>query len=266
MERAERAVQEIWRESRSLNVLCMQLDLASLRSIREFSKAFLQKEKRLDILINNAGMPSVLDWTEDGFSMCFGVNHLGHFLLTNLLLDRLKDSAPSRVVSISSDTYKYQKLDLKDLNYNVVPFFTYCRSKLANIYFTQELARRMEGTGVTAFAVHPGYVFSNWASHFSLLFRLVASVVMTMFFVSCEMGAQTTIQCAVSDEVLKHNGKEMVDKLEVHLRARVDTEGAHFIIAPAHGLQRGVVITHFSFSTQEVLLFIDGHPAVPMVL
>jgi NAD(P)-dependent dehydrogenase (short-subunit alcohol dehydrogenase family) len=101
-------------------------------------------------------MPSVLDWTDDGFSMCFGVNHLGHFLLTNTLLPRLKECAPSRVVTLTCSNYKYQKLDFQDLNYNLLPFFTYCRSKLANIYFTQELARMGEAKGVTAYAVHPG--------------------------------------------------------------------------------------------------------------
>lgn len=106
-----------------------------------------------------SGMPSVLDWTDDSFSMCFGVNHLGHFLLTNLLLPRLKESSPSRVVTLTCSNYKYQKLDFQDLNYNLFPFFTYCRSKLANIYFTQELARMMEGKGVTAYAVHPGEIF-----------------------------------------------------------------------------------------------------------
>lgn len=102
------------------------------------------------------GMPSVLDWTDDGFSMCFGVNHLGHFLLTNLLLPRLKECAPSRVITLTCSNYKYQKLDFQDLNYNLLPFFTYCRSKLANIYFSQELARITEGKGVTSYAVHPG--------------------------------------------------------------------------------------------------------------
>lgn len=104
-------------------------------------------------------MPSVLDWTDDGFSMCFGVNHLGHFLLTNLLLPRLKECAPSRVITLTCSNYKYQKLDFQDLNYNLLPFFTYCRSKLANIYFSQELARITEGKGVTSYAVHPGELF-----------------------------------------------------------------------------------------------------------
>lgn len=101
-------------------------------------------------------MPSILDWTDDGFSMCFGVNHLGHFLLTNMLLPRLIECAPSRVVTLTCSTYKYQKLDFQDLNYNLLPFFTYCRSKLANIYFSLELARITEGKGVTSYAVHPG--------------------------------------------------------------------------------------------------------------
>lgn len=107
------------------------------------------------------GMPSILDWTDDGFSTCFGVNHLGHFLLTNLLLPRLKECAPSRVVTLTCSTYKYQKLDFQDLNYNLLPFFTYCRSKLANIYFSQELARLTEGKGVTSYAVHPGKHLSS---------------------------------------------------------------------------------------------------------
>lgn len=105
---------------------------------------------------HSAGMPSVLDWTDDGHSMCFGVNHLGHFLLTNLLLPRLKESAPSRVITLTCSSYKYQKLDFQDLNYNLLPFFTYCRSKLANVYFSHELARITDGKGVSCYAVHPG--------------------------------------------------------------------------------------------------------------
>ncbi|XP_039627352.1 retinol dehydrogenase 14 isoform X1 [Polypterus senegalus] len=205
-QKADAAVREIKSESHSLNVLSMPLDLANLQSVRDFCRTFLQIEKRLDILINNAGIQGVLDWTDDGFSMCFGVNHLGHFLLTNLLLGRLKECAPCRVITLSSTVYKYQKLDFKDLNYNIVPFFTYCRSKLANIYFTQELARLMEGKGVVAYCVHPGYVHSNWTSNFSILFRIIMHVIMLMFFVSPEVGAQTVVHCAVSDEVLQHNG------------------------------------------------------------
>lgn len=217
-EKAKKAVREIKARSHNMNVLYMEVDLANMKSIRDFGKTFLQREKRLDILINNAGMPSVLDWTDDNFSMCFGVNHLGHFLMTNLLLPRLKESSPSRVITLTCSSYKYQKLDFQDLNYNLFPFFTYCRSKLANIYFTQELARMMEGKGVTAYAVHPGYVQSNWTCHFSVLYRIVMQVVMFMFFVSCETGAQTVVYCAVSDEVVQHNGGYFSDCRPAPLR------------------------------------------------
>ncbi|XP_064209766.1 retinol dehydrogenase 11 isoform X1 [Anguilla rostrata] len=217
-EEAEKAVREIKTISHNINVLHVHLDLANMRSIRDFCKTFLQREKRLDILINNAAMPSVLDWTDDSFSMCFGVNHLGHFLLTNLLLGRLKESAPSRVVTLTCSAYKYQKLDFQDLNYNLFPFFTYCRSKLANIYFTQELARMTEGKGVTAYSVHPGYVQSSWTCHYSILFRAVMRVIMFMFFVSCEAGAQTVVHCAVSDDVVPHSGGYFTDCRPAALR------------------------------------------------
>ncbi|PWA17067.1 retinol dehydrogenase 14 [Gambusia affinis] len=217
-EKAEAAVREIKLHSRSFNVFYMELDLANLRSVRDFCKKFLQKEKSLHILVNNAGMPGILDWTDDGFSMCFGVNHLGHFLLTNLLLPRLKECAPSRVITLTCSSYKYQKLDFQDLNYNLLPFFTYCRSKLANIYFSQELARITEGKGVTSYAVHPGFVQSGWTCHFSFLFRMFMQVIMWMFSVPCEIGAQTVIYCAVSDEAAKHSGGYFVDCQPATLR------------------------------------------------
>ncbi|XP_008278110.1 retinol dehydrogenase 14 [Stegastes partitus] len=217
-DKAEKAVREIKFRGHSLNVVHMELDLANLRSVREFCKNFLQREKRLDILINNAAMPGVLDWTDDSFSMCFGVNHLGHFLLTNLLLSRLRECAPSRVVTLTCSSYKYQKLDFQDLNYNLLPFFTYCRSKLANIYFSQELARISEGKGVTSYAVHPGFVQSGWTCHYSVLFRMLMQVIMWMFFVPCEIGAQTVIYCAVSDEAVKYSGGYFVDCRPATLR------------------------------------------------
>ncbi|XP_061673208.1 retinol dehydrogenase 14 [Syngnathoides biaculeatus] len=210
-DKAEKAVREIKFRSRSLAVVRMELDLANLRSVRDFCKSFLQCERRLDILINNAAMPGVLDWTDDGFSMCLGVNHLGHFLLTNLLLGRLKECAPSRVVTLTCSSYKYQKLDFQDLNYNLLPFFTYCRSKLANVYFSHELGRLTQGKGVTSYAVHPGFVQSEWTCHYSFLFRALMRVLMGLFFVPCEAGAQTVVYCAVSDEAANQGGGYFAD-------------------------------------------------------
>ncbi|XP_057686955.1 retinol dehydrogenase 14 isoform X2 [Corythoichthys intestinalis] len=225
-DKAAKAVREIKFRSRSLAVVSMELDLANLRSVRDFCKTFLQQEKRLDILINNAAMPGVLDWTDDGFSMCLGVNHLGHFLLTNLLLGRLKECAPSRVVTLTCSSYKYQKLDFRDLNYNLLPFFTYCRSKLANVYFSQELGRLMQGKGVTSYAVHPGFVQSDWTCHYSFLFRTVMRVLMWMFFVPCETGAQTVVYCAVSDEAAHRGGGYFADCRPAALRPFARDAGA----------------------------------------
>ncbi|KAJ1092751.1 hypothetical protein NDU88_005861 [Pleurodeles waltl] len=223
--KGESAVRLIQKESHNLNVHFMMLNMANLQSIRNFCKTFIHNEKRLDILINNDGVPALLHWTDDGFSMCFGVNHLGPFLLTHLLMGLLKSSTPSRIITITSDVYKYQKLDFQDLNYNIVPIFTYCRSKLANIYFTQEVSRQMEGTGVTAYAVHPGYVVGDWTSQFSVLFRIVMYVFVSMFFISCEAGAQTVIHCAVSDEVLAHNGGYFSDCQPRKLRPHAHDAG-----------------------------------------
>ncbi|KAM4706733.1 dehydrogenase/reductase SDR family member 13-like isoform 1-T2 [Discoglossus pictus] len=224
-QKGEATVREIKRESASMNVRFLYLNMANLQCIRDFSKDYLRSEKRLDILINNAGVPAVLDWSENGFSMCFGVNHLGPFLLTNLLLDRLQSCTPSRVITITSNVHKYQKLDFTDLNYNIVPLFTYCRSKLANVYFTQELARQTERYGVTSCAVHPGYVVGDWTSQFSILFRIVMFVFTSMFFISCQAGAQTVIHCAVSDDVLQHNGGYFSDCKPCKLRPHAQDAG-----------------------------------------
>ncbi|KAM9328894.1 retinol dehydrogenase 13-like [Gastrophryne carolinensis] len=224
-QKGEAAVRHIRKESSSMNVRFWSLNLANLQSIRNFCKEFLKHEKGLDILINNDGVPAVLDWTDNGFSMCFGVNHLGPFLLTNLLLDRLKNSSPSRIVNITSNIHKYQKLDFTDLNYNLVPLFTYCRSKLATVYFTQELARQLESHRVTTCAVHPGYVVGEWTSQFSILFRIVMYVFTSMFFISCQAAVQTVIYCAISDDILQHNGGYFSDCEPRKLRPHAQDAG-----------------------------------------
>uniref|UniRef100_A0A8C5LUE8 Retinol dehydrogenase 11 n=1 Tax=Leptobrachium leishanense TaxID=445787 RepID=A0A8C5LUE8_9ANUR len=224
-QKGEEALQHIKRESNSLNVRFLNLNMANLQSIRNFCQEFTKNEKRLDILINNEGVPAVLDWTENGFSMCFGVNHLGPFLLTNLLLEHLKRSAPSRVITVTSNVHKYPKLDFADLNYNIVPLFTYCRSKLANVYFSQELAQQNERHGIFSCAVHPGYVADDWTLQFSFLFRIVMYIFTSMFFISCHAGAQTVIHCAVSDEVLQHNGGYFSDCKPCKLRPHVQDLG-----------------------------------------
>ncbi|XP_073438783.1 retinol dehydrogenase 12-like isoform X2 [Dendrobates tinctorius] len=224
-QKGEAALRHIKKESASMNIRFWNLNLADLQSIRNFCKEFLKNESRLDVLINNDGVPAVLAWTDNGFSMCFGVNHLGPFLLTNLLLERLKSCSPSRIVNVTSNVHKYQKLDFADLNYNIVPLFTYCRSKLANVYFTQEIARQMERHGVTACAVHPGYVAGDWTSQFSILFRIVMYVITSVFFISCQAASQTVIYCAISDDILQHNGGFFSDCKPCKLRPFVKDAG-----------------------------------------
>ncbi|KAM7079309.1 retinol dehydrogenase 14 isoform 2-T2 [Molossus nigricans] len=196
-----------------------QVDLASLRSVRDFCQ---EEEPRLDVLINNAGIfqcPYLK--TEDGFEMQFGVNHLGHFLLTNLLLGLLKNSAPSRIVVVSSKLYKYGDINFEDLNseqsYN--KSFCYSRSKLANILFTRELARRLEGTKVTVNVLHPGIVRTNLGRHIHipLLVKPLFNVVSWAFFKTPLEGAQTSIYLASSPEVEGVSGKYFGDCKEEEL-------------------------------------------------
>ncbi|XP_076210918.1 flotillin-2 isoform X3 [Aptenodytes patagonicus] len=173
--RGEAAARRIRTETGNAEVRFMQLDLASLRSVRAFASAFLRQEPHLHLLINNAGV-SAGGTTEDGFSLSFQVNHLGHFLLTQLLLERLQSCAPSRVVIVASRAHCAGRLRPDTLGRPppgpLSTFQDYCDSKLANVLHARELATRLEGTQVTCYAVHPGgccgsdvkqYVYGGWA-------------------------------------------------------------------------------------------------------
>ncbi|NXN32835.1 RDH14 dehydrogenase, partial [Nycticryphes semicollaris] len=228
--RAERAAREIRAElgeqgeaeEGSGELVVRELDLASLRSVRAFCHRVLQEEPRLDVLINNAGVfqcPYMK--TEDGFEMQFGVNHLGHFLLTNLLLGLLKNSAPSRIVVVSSKLYKYGEINFEDLNSEISynKSFCYSRSKLANILFARELARRLEGTGVTVNSLHPGIVKTNLGRHVNipLLAKPLFNLVSWAFFKTPLEGAQTSIYLASSPDVEGVSGKYFGDCKEEEL-------------------------------------------------
>ncbi|XP_050570683.1 flotillin-2 isoform X4 [Cygnus atratus] len=173
--RGEAAARRIRTETGNPEVLFMPLDLASLRSVRAFASAFLRQEPHLHLLVNNAGV-SAGGTTEDGFSLTFQVNHLGHFLLTQLLLERLQSSAPSRVVIVASAAHRAGRLRPAALGRTppgpLPTFQGYCDSKLANVLHARELATRLQGTQVTSYAVHPGgccgsdvkqYVYGGWA-------------------------------------------------------------------------------------------------------
>ena len=174
VERGETAAREVRERSGSNNVVFRQLDLASLKSVRSFAAKILAEEQEINILINNAGVMFIpYKRTEDGFEMQFGVNHLGHFLLTNLLLDRIKESEPSRIITVSSFGHYAGSLDFDDMMWNkgYQSQFAYFRSKLANVMFTRELANRVSGSGVTVYSLHPGSINSDltrylWTGYF----------------------------------------------------------------------------------------------------
>nr|XP_010974909.2 retinol dehydrogenase 11 [Camelus dromedarius] len=212
VQKGELVAREIQTMTGNQEVLARKLDLADTKSIRTFAEGFLAEEKHLHILINNAGvMMCPYSKTADGFEMHMGVNHLGHFLLTHLLLEKLKESAPSRVVNVSSLAHHLGRIHFHNLQgekfYNAG--LAYCHSKLANILFTKELARRLKGSGVTAYSVHPGTVNSDLVRHSSVMrfFWLLFS----FFFKTPQQGAQTSLYCALTEGLEILNGNHFSD-------------------------------------------------------
>ena len=208
LEKAHEAAEKIKTTTGNQNVIVKELNLASLKSVRNFVEEVHQSEDRLDILINNAGIMRCPYWkTEDGFEMQFGVNHLGHFLLTNLLLDMLEKSKPSRIINVSSLAHVRGKIRFDDLSgeQDYSPGPAYAQSKLANVLFTRELSRRLEDTDILVTAVHPGVVKTELARHTSFSKSKLASLTLApiswLFFKTPRQGAQTTIHCAVADDV-----------------------------------------------------------------
>jgi len=178
----------------------LPVELASQQSVRALAADFLNQYDRLDVLINNAGIfPSKQQFTEEGFEMQFGVNHLSHFLLTNLLLDTIRVSAPARIITVTSMLHKRGRLDFDSFRgfdkYRAQA--AYNQSKLANVLFGVELAQRLAGSGVTSNVLHPGGVNTDIVRDVPWLVRKILSLI----FISPEEGAQTTIMLA-SDPAL----------------------------------------------------------------
>ncbi len=206
-EKGEAARKEIIERSGTTDIEVMSLDLASFASIRAFAEAFLASHARLDVLVNNAGLiVSERTETEDGFETTFGVNHLGPFLLTDLLLDRIKASAPARIVNVASDAHKFAidglKFDDLQCEGHFFSYRVYGRSKLANIYFTRALAKRLEGSGVTVNAVHPGTVATEFARDGDTsAFTALSTWVARPFSRTSEEGARTQVWAASAPEL-----------------------------------------------------------------
>jgi retinol dehydrogenase-12 len=184
-------------------------DVASQADIRRAAAEFKAKHDRLDVLLNNAGvLVTSRRTTVDGIEETFAINHLGYFLLTNLLLDLLKKSAPSRVVSVSSSAHRRGTMHWDDvqLTKGYSAFTAYGQSKLANILFTRELSRRLQGTGVTANTLHPGVIASGFGQTYGGFFSKLIKVAHP-FMTTTEGGAKTQVYLASSPEVEGVSGK-----------------------------------------------------------
>jgi NAD(P)-dependent dehydrogenase (short-subunit alcohol dehydrogenase family) len=216
-ERGRAALAEIRHESGSERVSLMLADLAVQAEVRGLADGFRERHDRLDVLINNAGLiRSRRTETPDGIELTLAVNHLAPFLLTNLLLDLLEKSAPSRVITVSSEARRAAEIDFDDLQserrYRAFP--VYGMTKKANILFTYELAERLRGTGVVANCVHPGGVNTGFGSDNRspgvLLFRAFKPFMRTP-----EQGADTVIYLATSPEAGEMTGEYLTDRKEV---------------------------------------------------
>jgi retinol dehydrogenase 12 len=199
-------IDEIKRETGNDKVEFVSLDLSDLASVRRCAEQLLARNIPIHGLINNAGLAGSRGTTKDGFEITFGTNHLGPYLMTRLLLDRIKASGPARIVNVASIAhFRVREIDwgaLRTKTKTRTGFPEYSVSKLANVLFTKELARRLEGSNVTTYAVHPGTVATD-------VWRKVPAPVrwmMKKFMVTPEQGAQPSIRCATAPELANETG------------------------------------------------------------
>jgi retinol dehydrogenase 12 len=213
-DKGEAAVAALAAETGNDQIGYLPLDLADLDSVRRCATVFLARDEPLHGLINNAGVAGRRGLTRDGFELCFGVNHLGHFALTTALLDRLAASAPARVVTVASDAHyqatgiDYAAVRRRTAHLAAMP--EYSVSKLANVLFSQELARRTASRGITTYALHPGLVASD-------IWRRVpwpVRPIITRRMLTTEQGAATTLYCAASPDVAGVSGRFYADGRE----------------------------------------------------
>jgi len=207
-ERMQKAIDGIRASAPNTQIESYLADLSAQEQVRRLAREFQSRHDRLDVLINDAGAVfTTRKESVDGIEMTLALNHLAPFLLTNLLLDTLKASAPSRIVTVSSGAHLSAKVNFDDLQlaHSYSPWRAYGQSKLMNVLFTNELAQRLAGSGVTANALHPGFVASNFGKSEGP-FWTAAFTLMRPFMISAEKGAQTVIYLASSPEVAGASG------------------------------------------------------------
>jgi NAD(P)-dependent dehydrogenase (short-subunit alcohol dehydrogenase family) len=204
------ATADLLRRDTGADVTPLIADLSQQADIRALAADFKTRFDRLDVLINNAGAYfNSKQVTADGFEMTFALNHLSYFLLTHLLLDIVKDSAPARIINVSSNAHKFGGIDFDNLQAETRygGMTAYGQSKLENILFTYELARRLEGTGVTVNALHPGVVRTGFGKNNGALLTFAMNIFQGISGISAEQGADTIIYLASSPEVADVSGK-----------------------------------------------------------
>jgi len=213
--KTQRIVNEIQNETSSKTIDYLLADYCDLRQVRDLAETFQDRYTRLDVLVNNAGVfLNTRRETPYGVEQTFLVNHLAPFVLTNLLLDRLLTSAPARIVNVSSDAHRQGTMDLSDLNYQhgFAGIKAYARSKLATVLFTYELSRRLDNSGVTVNALHPGHVATGmWRTSFPILGPLIGWL-MARMAMTPEQGADNSVYLASSPEVAGVTGKYYVKR------------------------------------------------------
>lgn len=201
-----------------------KLDLSSFASIREFAEDIKKTETKLDVLVHNAGYADTFKKrkTVDDLEMTMATNHYGPFLLTHLLIDLLKKSAPARIVVVASSLYRLGAFNIEKPNpVDTLPGYLYYASKEANILFTRELSRRLEGTGVTVNCLHPGLIETRiWSSVPAPLSWMLYPII-KCFFKSPEQGSQTTVMLAVDEQLENVSGKYFSDCRESSLSSSV---------------------------------------------
>jgi NAD(P)-dependent dehydrogenase (short-subunit alcohol dehydrogenase family) len=205
----EAVARNIRKKTGNQHVNALTLDLGNIRNIREFAEDFNKNEKSLHVLINNAAYMGPKSATDDGLERAFAVNYLGHFYLTHLLSEKMKKNAPSRIINVISDSYVKGKLDFDDLalNKGYDLFGAYARSKYAQVLFNLECHRRLIGSCVWSFAVHPGACNTELLRSYPGLTGNILRVFSRVMFKPPEDGCQTIVYCAVADKLREFSGK-----------------------------------------------------------
>ncbi|MDI1442865.1 SDR family oxidoreductase [Polyangium sp. 6x1] len=214
-EKSERVVKELKDASGNEKIELLLGDLSKIAETRAVADAFRAKYDRLDVLVNNAGAVFTdYKLSPDGIEMTFALNHMAYFVLTTSLLDLIKKTPKARVVSTSSHAHKVSKMDLATVvkRSGSAGFGAYGDSKLANILFTRELARRLEGSGATANCMHPGYVRTGFALNTGPIAAVFVKAAAALFARSPEKGADTIVWLATSDEAAPYNGEYFFDR------------------------------------------------------